>query len=90
MSATLTARHTVADYATWRKVYDEAEPIRARHGCVSHRVAHATDSGNDLFITHDFPTAQQAEAFASDPEFGAAMQRAGVTSAPRIEIFEIV
>lgn len=90
MSATLTARHTVADYSAWRVVYDEAETIRARYGCTGQQVAHAPDNGNDLFITHDFPTVQQAEGFAADADFGAAMQRAGVTSPPRIEIFEVV
>ena len=90
MSATLTARHTVADYAAWRLVYDEAETIRARYGCVGHRVSHAPGDDKDLFITHDFPTVEQAEGFAADADFGAAMQRAGVTSPPRIEIFEDV
>ena len=36
MSATLVVRHKVNDYAAWRKVYDELEPIRARHGCTAH------------------------------------------------------
>ena len=44
--------------------------------------------GNDVFVTHDLPTTAQAEAFAADPDVRAAMQRGGVTSAPRIEIFE--
>jgi hypothetical protein len=90
MSATLAVRHTVADYAAWRAVYDEVEPVRARHGCTEQSVFHLPADGNDLFITHVFPTAEQAGAFTEDPEFGAAMQRAGVTSAPRIEIFESV
>ena len=33
MSATLVVRHNVHDYAAWRKVYDELEPLRAQHGC---------------------------------------------------------
>ena len=28
MSATLAVRHNVNDYAAWRKVYDELEPLR--------------------------------------------------------------
>ena len=38
MSATLAVRHNVRDYAAWRKVYDELETLRARHGCTAHRV----------------------------------------------------
>lgn len=90
MSATLTARHAVADYDAWRMVYDAAGSIRARHGCIGERVARAPENPNDLLITHDFPTVQNAAAFASDADFAAAMQRAGLTSPPRIEIFEVV
>ena len=90
MSATLVVRHSVADYAAWRSVYDEVEPIRAEHGCTAQRVLRAPADANDVFITHDFPSVGQAEAFSKDPNFGAAMKRAGVTSAPRIEIFQSV
>ena len=87
MSATLTVRHNVQDYAAWRKVYDELEPLRAQHGCTGKRVMRLPDDGNDLFITHDFPTAEQAASFAGDPGLRAGMQQAGVQGAPRIEIF---
>ncbi len=35
MTATLVVRHKVEDYAAWRNVYDELEPLRARHGCTA-------------------------------------------------------
>ena len=87
MSATLAVRHNVGDYATWRKVYDELEPLRARHGCTAHRVMRMPADGHDLFITHEFPTAEQAGSFAHDPALRAGMQAGGVEGAPRIEIF---
>lgn len=90
MSATLAVRHSVADYAAWKSVYDEVEPIRAKHGCTSQRVLANPADANDVFITHEFPSVDHAQAFTSDPDFGAAMQRAGVSSAPRIEIFQSV
>lgn len=90
MSATLTVRHTIADYATWRAAYDSADALRAQYGCTDHRVFRSPADANDVFATHDFPTLSQAEAFAGDPALAAAMQRGGVTSAPRIEIFELV
>ncbi|MDQ1426222.1 MAG: hypothetical protein QOD72_3720 [Acidimicrobiaceae bacterium] len=88
MSTTLLVRHTVADYDAWRVVYDEAEAIRAQHGCTGQRVLRLPADANDVMITHEFPAVDQAVAFTNDANFGAAMQRAGVTSAPRIEIFE--
>jgi hypothetical protein len=88
MSATLTVRHTVADYSTWLVAYKEAETIRDRHGCTAEQVYHAPADGKDVFVTHDFPTVAQAEAFVADAELRAAMEHGGVTAAPRIEIFE--
>jgi quinol monooxygenase YgiN len=87
MSATLAIRHHVRDYAAWRKVYDEVEPLRAQHGCTAQRVMRLPDDGNDLFVTHDFPSAERADGFAHDPALQEAMGRAGVDGPPRIEIF---
>lgn len=87
MSATLAIRHHVRDYAAWRKVYDEVEELRAQHGCTAQRVMRLPDDGNELFVTHDFPTAEEAGSFAHDPALREAMGRAGVEGAPRIEIF---
>ena len=87
MSATLAVRHNVEDYAAWRKVYDELEPLRAQHGCTAQRVMRLPADGNDLFLTHEFPTAEQAGSFAHDPALRDGMGRAGVQGAPRIEIF---
>jgi hypothetical protein len=90
MGAILVVRHQVEDYAAWRVVYDELEPLRLEHGCTDKSVAHATGDAEDLFITHVFPSVEQAGAFAHDPVLGDGMARAGVTGAPRIEIFESV
>ncbi len=87
MSATLAIRHHVRDYGAWRKVYDEVEPLREQHGYTAQRVMRLPDDGNELFVTHDFPSAEQAGSFASDPALREAMDRAGVEGEPRIEIF---
>jgi hypothetical protein len=60
--------------------------LRARHGCTAQRVMQLPDDGNELFVTHDFPTAEQAGSFAQDPGLREAMGRAGVEGLPRIEI----
>jgi hypothetical protein len=63
------------------------ETLRTQHGCTAHRVMRMPADGNDLFVTHEFPTAEQAGSFAHDPALRAGMQAAGVEGAPRIEIF---
>ena len=87
MSATLAIRHHVREYAAWRKAYEEAEPLRAQHGCIAQRVMRLPEDGNELFLTHDFATAEQAGGFAHDPALRDAMERAGVEGAPQIDIF---
>ena len=88
MSATLIVRHNVADYADWRKVYDEADAIRAQHGCTAERVLQSPADPNDVVAIHEFPSVAQAEAFMGNPELGPAMEKAGVVGAPRVEIFQ--
>jgi hypothetical protein len=88
MSATLFVRHSVADYDSWRKVYDEVEPLRAQYGCTAQRVMHVPGNPNEVAGTHDFPTVAQAQGFADDPKLREAMERSGVTGDPRIEVFE--
>jgi hypothetical protein len=90
MSATLAIRHHVRDYSAWRGVYDEVEPLRAQYGCTAQRVMRLPEDGNELFITHDFSSAEQADSFAHDPALLDAMGRAGVEGAPRMEIFTTV
>jgi quinol monooxygenase YgiN len=87
MNATLIVRHSVADFDTFKGVYDTAATLRAQHGCTGDAVMHAPGDRGDILVTHAFPTVAQAEAFAADPALQAAMQQAGVTGPPRIEIF---
>jgi type II secretory pathway component PulJ len=89
MSATLVARHQVNDFASWKSVYDSLEGLRGQHGCTGARVWQHAEDGNDVLITHDFPTVEQAAGFAGDPELKAGMARAGVVGQPQIEIFTV-
>jgi hypothetical protein len=66
---------------SWRKVYDDIEPLRA------HRVMQLPGDGNELFVTHEFSSAEQAGSFAHNPALREAMDKAGVEGAPRTEIF---
>jgi hypothetical protein len=47
------------------------------------------DNRNDVLITHDFPTAEQAADFAGDPELQAGLAKAGVVGPPQIDIFTV-
>ena len=88
MSATLFVRHPVTDFDSWHVAYDNAESIREAHGCTAKSVHQAPGDANDVMVVHEFPTLDQAQAFADDPALKDAMMAGGVAGPPRIEIFE--
>jgi hypothetical protein len=80
----LLVRHAVADYAAWRRVYDDFDVRRSAMGVTGHAVYQAVDDPNDVTVWHDFATRAEAEAFASSEELRSAMQRAGVQGRPTV------
>ena len=50
---TLSVRHTVSDFDTWKSAFDSHEPARRSHGATEHRVVR---DGNDIEVLIDFPT----------------------------------
>ena len=82
MSAVLAVRRTVADDDTWKVAYGKADAIRVEHGCTGEQVYRTPGDPHDVFATHDFPSVEQAEAFANDPALAAVMKSGGVSSAP--------
>jgi hypothetical protein len=88
--ATMFVRHTVSDYAAWRKVYDEFEPTRKSMGVTSHGVYRSVDDPNDITAYHEFASIEAARAFAASDELHHAMQNAGVSGPPTIWFTERV
>jgi hypothetical protein len=82
--ATLFVRHTVQDYAAWRKVYDEFDATRRGLGVTSDGVYQLDGNPNDLTIYHEFDSMGAAKAFAQSGELREAMGRGGVAGTPDI------
>jgi quinol monooxygenase YgiN len=79
-------RHSVHDYDKWHAVYEEVQPLRDEHGATAASVFRNPSDANDVTVLHWFPSADQAQAFVSDPGLKDAMARAGVSAPPRIEL----
>ncbi len=77
-------RHTVADYAAWRRIFDDFAPTQKALGVTDKAVYQAADDANDITVTHDFATLEAAKAFMGSTELKAAMHEAGVITAPTI------
>jgi hypothetical protein len=77
-------RHTVRDYAAWRKGYDDFEATRIQLGAGGHDVFRDVENGNDVTACHDFDSLDAARAFVHSSELKAVMQTAGVIGTPSI------
>lgn len=77
-------QHKVRDYDTWKSVFDEHQAVRTRHGATGHELYRGLEDPNEVTIVNQFPSKEQAEAFAADPSLKEAMERGGVVSEPRI------
>jgi hypothetical protein len=78
----LFVRHNVADYETWRKVYDEFDQERRPLGVTDDAVFQSVDDPNDVTVWHDFATPDEARAFVSSEALRNAMERSGVQGEP--------
>ena len=84
----LLIRLRVADYAKWKPVFDERESSRTQHGAKRHWVYRSAGDGNDVTISVEFSTLDQAKAYAGDPGLRDAMGRAGVAGQPEFAYLE--
>ena len=82
----LFVRHSVENFAAWKKVYDEFESERGPMGVIGHAVYQSVDDPNDVTVWHDFDSRESAEALKSSDKLKNAMQEAGVKGPPDIWI----
>jgi hypothetical protein len=80
----LFVRINVADYETWRKVYDQFYGERVAMGAMGAAAFQSVDDPNDGTVWHDFETAEVARAFVSSDALRNVMQRAGVQGEAQI------
>jgi hypothetical protein len=85
--ALLTVQHTVRDYGAWRTIYDALEEVQLDWGVTGASVHRLANAPNVVLVLREFATVAQAHGFLTNQEIRAAMERAGVTSEPRIEIY---
>jgi heme-degrading monooxygenase HmoA len=79
-------QHPVADYDAWKAVYDQNNP--GTFGAKMARVNRSVDDPNLVVVVAAFESVEAANSMIENPELKADMDRAGVTAAPRIEVYE--
>jgi quinol monooxygenase YgiN len=75
---TAIALHRVADYDTWRPVYDSLDEARNAAGVTGQQVLRSQDDPNLVIVRHDFADRAAAQAFFASPELQQGMAEAGV------------
>ena len=85
---TLSVHHKVADYSNWRKVYDSMDGTRRQFGMTGARVFRSAADPNEITVHTEWPSIDQAKAYATSPELKAGLQNAGVISQPDVAFLE--
>ncbi len=81
-------QHPVADYAAWKAVYDGRHP--GTFGALFARVNRKVGEPDTITVVAGFESVDAANGMIESPDLKAAMDKAGVTAPPRIEMYEEV
>jgi hypothetical protein len=77
-------KHTVADYAKWKPVFDEHEAMRTASGVTGHSLHREAGDPNVIIIAFRVSDLNRAKEFAASDELRSAMEQAGVQGPPEI------
>jgi hypothetical protein len=81
-------RHKVADYAAWKRGFDDHAAARADAGILGHAINRGVDDPNLVIIYLQASSLDQLRAFTSSASLKDAMKGAGVTSAPDLSFVQ--
>jgi heme-degrading monooxygenase HmoA len=82
------AHHKVADYAKWRKVFDEMTALRTSFGSTGQSVMRSASDPNEIVVITEWLSVDKARAFSQSPDLKEAMQKGGVISQPEVLFLE--
>jgi quinol monooxygenase YgiN len=78
-------RYTVADYNTWRGVFDSNDGTRRNAGCTGKvQVYRDVDDPNTISLVMEWDSADNARKFLDDPALRERMKAAGVVGAAAV------
>ena len=84
-------KHTVADYAKWKAVFDKDSSFRNEAGLhLMGPIARGLENKNMVEIGLVMDDITKAKAFANNPRLKEVMQKGGVTSAPNISYWKVI
>ncbi len=76
--------HKVKDFSKWKPSYEEHDSMRLANGIHSYSIGRGTVDSSQVIVIVKVDDMDKAKAFSKDPSLKAAMQKGGVTGAPKI------
>jgi heme-degrading monooxygenase HmoA len=86
----LLIRHHVADYPTWKAVFDEHGMARQANGSRGGWLFRAAGTPNEVLVLLEWDDLERARLFVDSDDLREAMTRAGVAGEPNIWFLEEV
>jgi hypothetical protein len=80
----LLIRHRVANYATWKTVFDEHAKVRRTNGERNERLFRSEDDLNEVVLLLEWDSEENARRFMALAELRETMLRAGVLGMPEV------
>ncbi len=77
--------HEVADYNSWRSVFDASLDFRHEGGECSCRIFRKAGNPNDLTLLFEWDNLEKARHYMTSDELRKKMQQAGVSGVPEIQ-----
>ena len=90
MAAALIVRHRVADFDSWKKVFDGMFDIRRSHGWISATVYRDAADPNVVTVVNRVKDLDGAKRYGASDALRAGMAKAGVLGPPDISFVDEV
>jgi hypothetical protein len=81
-------RHTVADFAKWKTIFDEHDATRKSFGAKKSEVFTNSENPNEIIALINWDNKGQAIDFMEKSDLKAIMENGGVLTAPEINFAE--
>ncbi len=77
-------RHTVKDFTSWKRIYDDHLPKRNEAGLTEKYLLRGTENPNEVIILFESRDIVRAKKFAESADLRETMEKAGVIDKPDI------
>lgn len=80
----VTIKARIADYDTYKKVYDGMTSVRKEWGCVSERAFRNSSNPSEVMVLLEWDDMRKCQEYTMSADARDAMSRAGVQGTPEI------